>query len=279
MFDLHRHLSGSIPGRFSVNTTMRLRDYLGAPFRSIEQEHASATAFKRDVLLATADVDCYTEIRLNAVRRVNSGLPIEAMKEALSLQNVYFILTLSREDGVESYRDAVRLLDQSRGLFVGVDLAGMEEPDQHELNPTWLDWTARFFRDCQQEGLGVTYHVGETGSLRSVLLAYEAIRMNRIGHGLALHKATDDELRQLNVSIELCPTANLKTGTATKEYLRGFLEKLIRCQTKFCFNTDSPSFLITSLAEEYALGEAMVAGSSELSSANSKTMRFVKASQ
>lgn len=275
--DLHCHLSGSILSTtFSVADTMPLNDYLEAPFRDVEQRHGDPELFHSDLITLAGSIKHYTEIRFNALRRVRAGLSprdmANAMSDAMSLNNqLRFIMTMSREDGVEQYGDAYRVVESAP--FCGVDLAGREIPELHELNPTWLHETVMFFRDVSQL-VGVTYHVGETGSFESINRVVRALGKIRIGHGLGLISAPDAFYQDHRFMVEVCPTANLKTMTATREMLATHVRRLMWHRVPFCYNTDSPRFLQTDIVLEHILGEKLVQHSAAYSRRSTKFMRF-----
>ena len=89
---------------------------------------------------------------------------------------------------------------------VGIDLAG---PDRRSFSMKRL---APLFRQAQDAGLGVTVHCGETGNLDEMRYVVREIKPSRIGHGIAA--ANDgklmDELVKAGITLELCPTSNLK---------------------------------------------------------------------
>lgn len=277
--DLHCHLSGSIAATtFSVHGTMPLDDYLGSPFKDVEHRHGSHELFEADVHELAGRLKHYTEIRFNPLRRIQSGLSLpdmaSAMAGAMRLNNrLKFIMTLSREDGVEQYGEAARILGQAP--FCGVDLAGREVPEEHELNSAWFGETMEFFGDVGRY-VGITYHVGETGSFESIRRVVEILGDIRIGHGLGLVSAPDSFYHDYRFSVEVCPTANLKTLTATGQTLKTHIRRLMYHQTPFCFNTDSPKFLETDIVREHLIGETLVRDSASYSRRSASRMRFTK---
>lgn len=277
--DLHCHLSGSIAATtFSVKATMPLDEYLGSPFSEVEHRHGNHELFDSDVQELANRVKHYTEIRFNPLRRIKAGLSLLDMASSMILamranNRLKFIMTLSREDGVGQYGEAIGVLCQAP--FCGIDLAGREIPDDHELNPAWFRETAGFFRDVGKH-IGVAYHVGETGSFESIRRIVGVLGGVRIGHGLGLVSAPDSFYHDYRFSVEVCPTANLKTLTATDSMLRTHIRRLMYHQTPFCFNTDSPKFLQTDIVREHFIGEGLVQGSASYSRRSASRMRFTK---
>jgi aminodeoxyfutalosine deaminase len=73
---------------------------------------------------------------------------------------------------------------------------------------------APLFQHAREAGLGVTVHAGETGDLEELRYVVREIQPDRIGHGLALARDPKlaKEAAQQGITLELCPTSNLKNG-------------------------------------------------------------------
>src|SRR5919205_565455 len=81
---------------------------------------------------------------------------------------------------------------------------------------------APMVEEARAAGLGVTIHVGEEGGdigREEIGQVIEVLRPDRIGHGILA--AGDDELmsalRDAQIVLEICPTANLLTKALTDE--------------------------------------------------------------
>ena len=136
--------------------------------------------------------------------------------------------------------------------FVGIDLA-----DQ-ELNYPGQEF-AQLFRKAKARGLGITIHAGEISieeSRVNVRTAIEQMNAERIGHGL--HIVNEPDLIQLvidnDVTLELCPTSNLLTGSIPTIRDHPF-KKLIDAGVKTTINTDDPSLFAIDWNSEYAVAE------------------------
>ena len=141
-----------------------------------------------------------------------------------------------------------------RGI-VGVDIAG-PRPGGERYDYTQIGDQVEMARAA---GLGVTIHVGEEGGaygieeLRTVI---EALQPDRIGHGiLAAHDPElMAELREAQITLEICPTSNLLTKAlngedAVRETFRAFVEHAV----PFTIATDGPEMMRTHLRDEFEL--------------------------
>lgn len=143
-----------------------------------------------------------------AVEALLAGLARSALPSGL-------IVCAMREQPASQSERAARLALRYQGKgVVGFDLAGAElghPPADH----------GRALALCREAGLPLTLHAGEADAAERVL---EAARLGarRIGHGVRLVDALGDpqrrrlidELRELDVHLEVCPTSNVHTGAA-----------------------------------------------------------------
>ncbi len=141
-----------------------------------------------------------------------------------------------------------------RGV-VGVDIAG-PRPGGGRYDYTQLEPMVETARDA---GLGVTIHVGEEGGeigREEIGEVVERLRPDRIGHGILA--AGDDELmamiRDLGITLEICPTSNLLTKAlpdedAVRETIRAFVDN----DVPFTVATDGPEMMRTHLRDELEL--------------------------
>ena len=134
---------------------------------------------------------------------------------------------------------------------IGVDLAGPEVTTFGGVRAL-----EQSFRAAADEGLGVTVHAGESGTLEEMWEVVERLRPRRIGHGL---RATDDDrlLHRLSadgIVLELCPTSNLRTGVVPDlERYAAIIQRLNQAGVAYTINTDGPEMLSTNLPGERAL--------------------------
>jgi adenosine deaminase len=141
-----------------------------------------------------------------------------------------------------------------RGV-VGVDIAG-PRPGGARYDYAQIEPLVETARDS---GLGVTIHVGEEGGemgREEIGEVVERLRPDRIGHGILA--AGDSELmasiRDLGITLEICPTSNLLTKAlpdegAVRETIRSFVEH----DVPFTIATDGPEMMRTHLRDELEL--------------------------
>ncbi|MDR5696040.1 MAG: adenosine deaminase [Armatimonadota bacterium] len=195
----------------------------------------------------------YLELRVGG-RRAFSLLGVRgvvesiyaACREAKEMLGVRcgIILTAVRERGPE---EATRLAEEAVSLqeygVVGFDLAG----DEANYPPALFSRASSIAREG---GLGVTVHAGEFAGPASIWTAIYHLGATRIGHGL---RAAEDPslvevLREQRITLELCPTSNLRLGLVSQEAypLRRFLEAGV----PITINSDDPLLLGIDLTRE-----------------------------
>lgn len=109
--------------------------------------------------------------------------------------------------------------------------------------------------------LGKLIHVGEIGNAASVREAVELLGVTRVGHGIAAMNDSSvmDFLAERGVTLELCPTSNIRTGALARQIgrpsgrieehpLKIFFDRGLR----ITLSTDDPAMFETTLLEEYA---------------------------
>lgn len=130
---------------------------------------------------------------------------------------------------------------------IGIDLAGPERGNFSITKHTKL------FRLAKEAGLGITVHTGEAGTIDELMYVIEEISPNRIGHGIkaANHPKILSKLVEKNITLEVCPTSNLKNSVVTglKE-LNQIFKNFLKSGVKFTINTDGPEMYRTSIVEE-----------------------------
>lgn len=263
-----------------------LDDFLGRYFQVTEQIQSSpsaasvsayqvvAKAFRRSEVTAL-------ELRFNPQKRMRHGLHtmdaiILAVMQGLERASLHYgvatgiILSLGRDLSLESNWQIIEaaIKWRSRGALngangvVGIDMAGPESRSL-ELSKPWMSEVSAMMEKARQAGLKITYHVGESEGTgpEGMLRVLEAIRPDRIGHGIEMRKAngsTKDALTSLlkegNVCLELCPTVNLVTRVVPDIASIGhFVRDLVSHDIPFCINTDNPYLIHTNLKQEYEI--------------------------
>ncbi len=114
---------------------------------------------------------------------------------------------------------------------------------------------APLVQQAREAGLGVTVHCGEEGFPEEVGEVIEALRPDRIGHGILA--AGDPELTALlaatGIVLEVCPTSNLLTGAlADADAVRSVFRTFLDAGVRVTVSTDGPEMMRTHLRDEFA---------------------------
>jgi len=156
--------------------------------------------------------------------------------------------SFSLEIAEETTRYAIAYRD--RGV-VGLGLGGYEA----EFPPEPF---ARVFELAHDAGLGSVPHAGEVAGPESVRGAMEALRADRIRHGLA---AVEDEslLRELvdrGIVLDVCLTSNVLTGVV-RSLDEHPLPRLLEAGVQCSISTDDPAFFNTDLTRELEVARSL----------------------
>jgi adenosine deaminase len=142
-----------------------------------------------------------------------------------------------------------------RGI-VGIDIAG---PRPAGDGPYPYRDLASLVDQARLAGLGVTIHVGEEGgehAIAEIRDVVDSLRPERIGHGIL---ATQDEalladLRDRQITLEVCPTSNLLTKALPDEdAVRDTFRTFSAADVPFTIATDGPEMMRTHLRDEFEL--------------------------
>lgn len=135
---------------------------------------------------------------------------------------------------------------QSRGI-VGLDIAGPQ------VKKFQMKKYVGLFREAKKQGLGVTIHTGEEGNLAEMRQVVKLIKPDRIGHGFLCwqDKKLMKDLVKHNITLELCPTSNLKCGVIKSlAEERTIYQTLHQHKVELTINTDGPEMYRTNLFKE-----------------------------
>lgn len=211
----------------------------------------------------------YVEVRVGGRRAftlLGARRTLEAMARARDRgaqeQGIHsgFLMTIVRERGPEEAEQRVREAIASRDCgVVGVDLAG----DEHNYPPALF---VRAMDSAREAGLGITVHAGEFAGPASIWTAVYQLGARRLGHGI--RAAEDPELlsrlRERGVTLELCPTSNVRLGLCDSlEALP--LRPLMAAGVSLTINSDDPLLLGTDLSRElHAVAQTFALTSDEV---------------
>ncbi len=247
------------PSLFSGYDRLRRLRYASRSVRIADAVYtrANIAAITAELISEAADQSvCHVEIRVGGKRGFEllgvRGM-LEAMAEgASSVEGLGVscgvIVTVVRERGPEQ---AERLVGEALRCpdcgLVGIDLAG----DEGNYPPALFSRVAAAARD---RGMGITVHAGEFSGAAGVWTAIYQLGAMRIGHGI---RALEDPslldcLRERGVTVEVCPSSNLRLGlipSLEAHPLRAFLDHGVRVT----INSDDPVLLGTTLSRELRL--------------------------
>jgi len=246
------------PSKFSGYDRLRRLRYAGRASRIADAAYTTANIAAITAQLmneAAAESIRHVEVRVGG-RRGFALLGIRGMLEAMAegagrtrAPSVGYgaILTIVRERGPEEAERSVAEAVACRDCGVaGIDLAG----DEHNYPPALF---ARAIGMARDAGLGITVHAGEFTGAAGIWTSVYQLGATRIGHGLA--SADDprllDRLRDRHVTLELCPTSNLRLGLIPS-LARLPLETLRAHGVPVTINSDDPILLDTTLSRELA---------------------------
>lgn len=110
----------------------------------------------------------------------------------------------------------------------------------------------RHFTLAREAGLHSLPHAGETTGPATVWSALHDLGADRIGHGI--NSVTDprllDYLAEHRITLEVCPTSNLRTG-AVPELAGHPLPRLLQAGVPVALSSDDPGMFDTDLVREY----------------------------
>lgn len=139
------------------------------------------------------------------------------------------------------------LLGREAGVFIGLGLGGMEAEYPPEL---FRD----VFAEARRQGLHVVAHAGEAAGPESVWGAIEALKAERIGHGVRSVEdpALVDYLAATQTPLEVSPGSNYRVKAVPADRPHPVRALFDRGVT-LTLNSDDPTMFSTSLNEEYLL--------------------------
>ncbi len=152
------------------------------------------------------------------------------------------------EDAITAAHYAVRYRD--RGV-VGLGLGGEEAPYPPEP-------FAPAFRIARDGGIGSVPHAGEVAGPASVRGALDALRPDRIRHGIRAHEdpALVRELATRGIVLDVCPISNVRTG-AVRSLAEHPLPALVEAGVRCSISTDDPAMFDTDLSNDHAAAVSM----------------------
>lgn len=116
----------------------------------------------------------------------------------------------------------------------------------------------RAFEIAKAGGLASVPHAGESAGAPSIRETLEALRADRIRHGI---RAIDDadltaELADRRIVLDVCPTSNLRTRSVT-DLAAHPLPRLVAAGVSCSLATDDPAMFGTDLGREYEIASSL----------------------
>ncbi len=152
---------------------------------------------------------------------------------------------LVRNYGPEVGMQLLDLIEEKHDNIVSVDLGGSEE--MFPPKPY-----AFVYRRARKMGLHLVAHAGEAAGPESVWGAVKDLGVERVGHGVAAYNDVKlmDYLRRKGITIETCPTSNVRTGVveSIKSHpIKAFMKRGLNVTV----SSDDPSMFGTDMNNEY----------------------------
>ncbi|MCG5217904.1 adenosine deaminase [Streptosporangium sp. KLBMP 9127] len=233
----------------------RFLTYLDLPLRVLQTPDALRRAARELVEDWHADGVTYGEARFapqlhgrfgmtqdEAVRAVAEGLA--EGRDTTGVGTGLLLCCLRHQTPEESLSVAETAL-RNRDQVAGLDLAG------DERCPGVPHRAA--FDLAHAAGLPCTVHAGEAAGPRSIWEALDVLGARRIGHGV---RCTTDQallarLRSEDVTLEMCPTSNVRT--AAVPHLRAHpADRLLAAGLRVTISTDARTTCDTTVEREFA---------------------------
>ncbi|MGH3715249.1 MAG: adenosine deaminase family protein [Micromonosporaceae bacterium] len=238
--ELHRHLVGAASPAGLVRGADDIRTVVVGLARDLATQH---------VRYAEVMVAPYLHRTFGmADAELLDGLA-EGRKQAAAEHGVAFawIFDIPGEYGPPAGHSTVELAERAQpdGL-VGLSLAGVEHGVRRR------DFAGVFDRGFAL-GLHSVPHAGETAGVGEIWDAVRHLRAERVGHAVSAvrDRRLLDHLATHQITVEVCPTSNLRTG-AIASLDDHPVRRLLRAGVPVAVSTDAPPTFGATLCEEYA---------------------------
>nr|WP_153427146.1 adenosine deaminase [Streptomyces alkaliphilus] len=200
----------------------------------------------------------YAELTVTPVTSTRRGIAPEAFLEAIEDARVAlerdrglvlrWCFDIPGELGLPAAEETARMACELRpeGL-VSFGLGGPEiGVGRAQFKP--------FFDRAIAEGLHSVPHAGESSDAASVREAVEALRAERIGHGIRVvdDPALMEELAERGIPLEICPTSNVATRSVPS-FAGHPLPRIAAAGVPFSINSDDPPMFGTDIDREYLI--------------------------
>ncbi len=199
----------------------------------------------------------HVEFYLSLASALRRGLPVRAVLESIQSAvqerrgriTANVILDCVRQFGPQDAMHALRsvLPHRDLGLVVGFGIGG----DESSVPAAEF---SRVYACARDAGFKTTVHAGEVGGHEEVDAVLDALKPDRIAHGIAAAKSPRllDRLRREKVTLDVCLTSNLQTG-AVNRIEEHPLPVLLDAGVPVTLGSDDPALFGTDLLGEFEL--------------------------
>jgi adenosine deaminase len=249
-----------------LERALRFDDFLGflSMFQLVNRCLAKPADFERIARELVEDLGAqnvvYAELRYAPMHPMVRGMSFDdvtaAVIEGLSqgtaetgLKTALICgLTRQWDFCLETARDAIHWAGRGvDGIDIGGDEAGYPASAFVEL-----------YGEAVASGLQITAHAGEAAGPQSVYDAVTLLGVKRVGHGIRSIEdpALVELLREEGVTLEVCPTSNVKTGIVP-DYAHHPLRRLYDAGVRVTLNSDDPAMFQAYIEHEYEIAAAV----------------------
>jgi aminodeoxyfutalosine deaminase len=200
----------------------------------------------------------YAEVTVTADSHLKSGIDPADLTEALELGRVAarevhgvelaYIYDINGADGLDG---AERLVSWAEAHLPDGSVGfGMGGPEIVVSRPRYAPYFAR----AAALSLHSVPHAGETTGPQTIRDSLDHLAAERIGHGIAAAQdpALMAELAERGITLEVCPTSNIRTRAVASLDEHPF-PVLRDSGVRVTLNTDDPGMFDTDINREYAI--------------------------
>jgi adenosine deaminase len=172
----------------------------------------------------------------------------EAADEARAAHGIEMrgIITAIRHFGGDLARETALCAQETAGDFITGFGMGGDEKSGHPKDFAYA------FDMAREAGLRLTTHAGEWGGAAEVRASLDALKVERVGHGV--HSIDDpaliERLVEEGIVLEVCPGSNVFLGVYPQLSAHP-IERLRSEGVKVTVSTDDPPFFRTTMSREY----------------------------
>ena len=221
----------------------------------------------------------YVEAMVSSTHAKKKGMTYHSFLEGISegarlAENEFgivsnYIMNGIRHLGAESVQNtAEEVLNNPHNNLVGFGLAG----DELHFPPKLFTKTFDMLKEAK---FPITVHAGEWDGPERIRDAINLLHPTRLGHGVRSIEdpALVNQIKELNIVLEICPTSNVATKIY-KDYYDHPVKKLFDQNVKITVNSDDPPFFNASIAGEYVVMKNIGLSDDELKSLTKNAIQY-----